>query len=150
MQALQGTVRRMGVGPWTLVSAGRSGAGTARGALAVNELSELQGAAGAAAVATLAGHAGVVLVSGGLDGLEDIPPGVVAVLSRSEVDLLSYVALRARQSGALLATCSDTTQWAEFLADVSSLTGEDCVLASVDAEAGLISIEKAKVVKQAP
>ena len=80
VQRLEGVLRECaGVGPWTSVSLG-SGNGVAEGALLTSELATLQGAAGATAVAEAAGGTGgVVLLSEGLDGLEDVPPGVVAV-----------------------------------------------------------------------
>ena len=40
-----------------------------------------------------------------LGGMEDIPEGVAALLTRSSTDVLSHVAIRARCQGVLLATC---------------------------------------------
>lgn len=40
-----------------------------------------------------------------LGGMEDIPEGVVCLLTRSATDVLSHVAIRARSQGVLLATC---------------------------------------------
>jgi alpha-glucan,water dikinase len=37
--------------------------------------------------------------------MEDIPEGVVGLLTRSSTDVLSHVAIRARSQGVLLATC---------------------------------------------
>jgi alpha-glucan,water dikinase len=46
-----------------------------------------------------------------LGGMEDIPDGVVALLTRSSTDVLSHVAIRARTQGVLLAGCSDVEEW---------------------------------------
>jgi hypothetical protein len=43
-------------------------------------------------------------------GDEDIPRGCVAVLCRQSIDVLCHAALRARSTGALVATCSDAEQ----------------------------------------
>ena len=43
-----------------------------------------------------------VVLSAKLGGLEDIPPGVAAVITNAPVDLLSHIAIRARQIGVLL------------------------------------------------
>jgi hypothetical protein len=57
----------------------------------------------------------IVVLSARLGGLEDIPPGVVAVLTASPVDLLSHIAIRARQTGVLLAAMPDPGGWAELM-----------------------------------
>jgi alpha-glucan, water dikinase len=49
-------------------------------------------------------------------GMEDIPPGVAAVLTRSATDVLSHVAIRARNQGVLLATCHDDAAFAALCA----------------------------------
>lgn len=41
-------------------------------------------------------------------GDEDIPEGVVAVLSKTDMDVLCHAAVRARATGALLACCTDS------------------------------------------
>jgi alpha-glucan,water dikinase len=43
--------------------------------------------------------------------LQDIPPGITAVLTKSSTDVLSHVAIRARSQGVLLATCFDDGEW---------------------------------------
>jgi hypothetical protein len=48
--------------------------------------------------------------------MEDIPPGVSAVLTESTTDVLSHVAIRARSQGVLLATCFDEGEWARLTA----------------------------------
>jgi hypothetical protein len=48
--------------------------------------------------------------------MEDIPPGVTAVLTQSSTDILSHVAIRARSQGVLLATCYDDAEWAALTA----------------------------------
>ena len=57
----------------------------------------------------------LVVLSAKLGGLEDIPPGVVAVITASPVDLLSHIAIRARQMGVLLAAMPDPAGWAELM-----------------------------------
>jgi hypothetical protein len=52
-----------------------------------------------------------VVLAQALGGMEDIPDGVVAVLTRSSTDVLSHVAIRARTQGVLLAGCSDEEEW---------------------------------------
>lgn len=49
-----------------------------------------------------------------LTGMEDIPPGVTAVLTESTTDVLSHVAIRARSQGVLLATCFDEAEWSRL------------------------------------
>ena len=57
----------------------------------------------------------VVLLSQGLSGIEDIPPGVAAVLTQAGVDVLSHVAIRARSQGVLLASCADARAWQQLV-----------------------------------
>lgn len=47
--------------------------------------------------------------------MEDIPDGVVALLTRSSTDVLSHVAIRARTQGVLLAGCADEEEWQHLL-----------------------------------
>jgi alpha-glucan,water dikinase len=47
----------------------------------------------------------VIIVSDSIRGNEDIPEGVVAVLTSGSVDVVSHMAIRARNQGVLLATC---------------------------------------------
>jgi len=148
IQALQRSVRQSaGIGPWTVVGAGVNGDGTATGVPVNQLLDTLQGPAATAAVQELAGGSPVVLISETLDGLEDIPPGVAAVLSKSGVDLLSHVALRARQSGALLATCSDDQYWDAL---VTSLTATPSpVRVTVDISTGTVDVSEGDAVAAA-
>mmetsp|Transcript_11783 Transcript_11783/g.43062 ORF Transcript_11783/g.43062 Transcript_11783/m.43062 type:complete len:1166 (-) Transcript_11783:1093-4590(-) len=143
LQRLERAAREgSGKGPWTAVSVGVMN-GIAQGAPLIAELASLQGASGASVVAEAAGAAGgVVLLSEGLDGLEDVPPGVTAVISRSDVDLLSHLALRARQSGALLACCSDEDVWKSVLDSVKA-QGGSTVCVTLDASRGHVSFDAA-------
>mmetsp|Transcript_22316 Transcript_22316/g.61890 ORF Transcript_22316/g.61890 Transcript_22316/m.61890 type:complete len:1108 (+) Transcript_22316:271-3594(+) len=52
-----------------------------------------------------------VVITDTLGGLEDIPEGVVAVLSATVTDVLSHVAIRARNQGVLLASCRDVAEF---------------------------------------
>ena len=60
-----------------------------------------------------------VLIVDKVGGIEDIPHGVSAILTRSATDLLSHIAIRARNQGVLLATCHDDAAFAAL----KSLTG---------------------------
>ncbi|EFN54548.1 hypothetical protein CHLNCDRAFT_135335 [Chlorella variabilis] len=86
-----------GVGSWQVASQGRAAAG---GLLTV--------------MADLAGiqrfDEPQVIVADKLTGNEDIPEGVVAVLTSSPTDVLSHIAIRARAQGVLLATCFDAEE----------------------------------------
>uniref|UniRef100_A0A0G4HAY6 Uncharacterized protein n=1 Tax=Chromera velia CCMP2878 TaxID=1169474 RepID=A0A0G4HAY6_9ALVE len=53
----------------------------------------------------------VVVLSDLVGGLEDVPPGVVAVLCHSPVDVLSHIAIRARAQGIVLASCVAEDEW---------------------------------------
>jgi len=99
-----------GLGSWSVASVPPN-SGTVSGAVLCCPLSELQG------------HAvpqPTVVLSPRLNGLEDIPEGIVAVITGSAVDVLSHVALRARAQGVLLASCLDG---AEFDALQARFTG---------------------------
>jgi alpha-glucan,water dikinase len=48
--------------------------------------------------------------------LQDIPPGITAVLTKSSTDVLSHVAIRARSQGVLLATCFEDAEWQRLVA----------------------------------
>jgi alpha-glucan,water dikinase len=81
-------------------------------------------------------EARTVLIVEAIDGDEDIPEGVTAVLSKSTIDLVSHVAVRARNAGVLLATCWDES----LLADLRGQHGQ-WVRLLVDA-AGDIKVER--------
>lgn len=128
-----------GLGPWACVSKGDSN-GIAEGAMLTAPLATLQGAAGAIQVANATGDAGAVLLSERIDGLEDVPLGITAVLTRSNVDMLSHVALRARQAGALLACCTDDEAWNALMA--CAVEGAK-VRVAVDSSGGHLSLDAA-------
>jgi alpha-glucan,water dikinase len=50
-----------------------------------------------------------IIVSQTIRGDEDLPEGTLAVLTSASVDVVSHVAIRARNQGVLLATCYDST-----------------------------------------
>jgi len=100
--------RAAGRGAWDVVA--RPPGGGARGVVMTSDLADLQGE-------DFSGGPGVVVLSARLGGLEDVPPGVVAVLTPAPVDVLSHCALRARQAGALLASCADAAVWEEMYAE---------------------------------
>jgi hypothetical protein len=67
-----------------------------------------------------------VVLAQSLGGMEDIPDGVVAVLTRSSTDVLSHVAIRARTQGVLLAGCSDEEEWRHLVELEVGVTGHAC------------------------
>ena len=102
---LQGPVRAAGGGsPWTLVSLTDAPKGT----VVTQDLAELQGE-------SFEGSP-TVLLSETLGGLEDIPRGITAVLTTSPVDVLSHIAIRTRNTGVFLASCSDAEAWGALVA----------------------------------
>ncbi|GLI71457.1 hypothetical protein VaNZ11_016678, partial [Volvox africanus] len=104
LQKLEPQLRAAAGGaPWQIVSQSASVSGGAAGqVVAVAALSEVQGHSY---------NRPTVLLAGALTGVEDIPPGVVAVLTRSTTDVLSHLAIRARSQRVLLATCFDDDAW---------------------------------------
>ncbi len=52
-----------------------------------------------------------VLIADNVSGDEEIPEGVTAVLTTDAPDLVSHVAVRARNAGVLFATCFDTEEY---------------------------------------
>ena len=72
-----------------------------------------------------------VILSDALTGNEDIPAYVSAVLTSSSIDVLAHVAIRAREQGVLLASCSDPTK-AGSLEKIGSYSGK-VVAVSMDA-----------------
>jgi len=101
LQALEPSLRAAaGVSSWQVISQGASSP-TGK-VLAIGSLAEVQGLHYASPTILVADHVG---------GDEDIPAGVVAVLTRSATDVLSHAAIRARAQRVLLATCFDESQW---------------------------------------
>ncbi|EFJ40001.1 hypothetical protein VOLCADRAFT_120077 [Volvox carteri f. nagariensis] len=106
LQRLEPQLREAAGGaPWQIVSqagGGSTAAAVAGRVVAVASLSEVQGSSYSQPT---------VLLASALTGVEDIPPGVVAVLTRSTTDVLSHLAIRARSQRVLLATCFDDNAW---------------------------------------
>jgi alpha-glucan,water dikinase len=90
--------RTAGLGHWQLVSKGA--AGSAEGRLEVAPSL-------AAAQEMRCDVGGTILVVDAVSGDEEIPRGVSAVLTPATIDLVSHLAVRARNAGVLLATCYD-------------------------------------------
>ncbi|PRW45423.1 Carbohydrate-Binding Module Family 45 [Chlorella sorokiniana] len=88
-----------GVGSWQVVSQGRA---AAEGQLVV--MPNLDGVQGQRF------ERAQVVVAEKLTGNEDIPEGIVAILTSSPTDVLSHIAIRARAQGVLLATCFDAAE----------------------------------------
>lgn len=111
LSSLQPEVRSLaGLSPWQVISLGQSPAGK----VVVRSLSDMQGEDVSAE-----GVAQIVL-SSEVGGLEDVPRGVVAVLTKTPIDLLSHIAIRARNTGVMLASCADAGKWAELEAFADS------------------------------
>jgi alpha-glucan,water dikinase len=103
----------------------RAAAGLGAWAVASNPVGGVAaGSVHCIALADVQGHSfeqPTVIVSPSLDGLEDIPAGVTAVVTGATVDVLAHVALRARAQGVLLAACLD----ADALASLTALAGRN-------------------------
>ena len=96
-----------GRSPWLIVSNGCEQLSLHAGVVQVVPLADIQGQDFC--------HNPIVALTAKLGGLEDIPPGVTAVITASPVDLLSHIAIRARQMGVLLAAMPDPGGWAELM-----------------------------------
>lgn len=102
------TVRQAaGRSPWDVAALGKPELSLHAGKITVVALEDIQGMDYS--------DDPVVVLSARLGGLEDIPPGVTAVLTASPVDLLSHIAIRARQTGVLLAAMPDPGGWADLM-----------------------------------
>ena len=104
---------------WMVVSHGAPELSLFAGRVTIASLEDLQGQDFSATP--------MVLMSAKLGGLEDIPPGVTAVLTAGPVDLLSHIAIRCRQMGVLLAAMTDPGGWAELMALSGTLVKVDVV-----------------------
>ena len=58
----------------------------------------------------------VVIVAEKIGGDEEIPHGVAAIITPSDIDALSHLAIRARNAGVLFAVCYDPDTIAELKA----------------------------------
>ena len=101
-----------GRSPWLIVSNGSPEISLHAGIVQVVPLADIQGQDFSSNP--------IVALTAKLGGLEDIPPGVTAVITASPVDLLSHIAIRARQMNVLLAAMPDPGGWAELM----SMSGE--------------------------
>ncbi|MEW6379619.1 MAG: PEP/pyruvate-binding domain-containing protein [bacterium] len=83
------------VGCWKIISQGR---GSATGMLGVAEsLRSIQG--------TSSDHHSQIMLVNTVEGIEEIPPWASAILTLSDVDILSHIAIRCRSSRVILCTC---------------------------------------------
>jgi len=96
LAALAGHVRASGqLGVWELASSIESATGEVK---VMDDLVGIQG---------MSFDTPQVLFVNRVGGMEDIPPGVVAILTPSGVDVLSHIGIRARNQKVLLASCHD-------------------------------------------
>ena len=93
---------------WDIISTGKPELSLHAGMVKVVELADIQGEDLSATP--------TVVISSRLGGLEDIPPGVAAVITNAPVDLLSHIAIRARQMGVLLVVMPEPGKWGELVA----------------------------------
>jgi alpha-glucan,water dikinase len=97
VDALFPTLRKAAnIGPWKIVSQGTK---VARGRLSVSE--------SLLSVHKLEQDTPHIMIVDRIDGTEDIPSWVAAVLTTDDVDILSHIAIRCRNSEVILATCYD-------------------------------------------
>ena len=132
-----------GRSPWQIVSVGNAGLEAFAGVAVEQTLSEIQGEDFTATP--------TVCLTETLGGLEDIPSGITAVITKSPVDLLSHIAIRARNTNVLLASVADDALWNQVLATAGEtvrcvIVGETVNLerATVSGEASRASSAAAK------
>ena len=127
LASLRPTIRAAaGRSPWQIASVGDASLETYAGVASVETLSEIQGEDYTCTP--------TVCLTETLGGLEDIPAGVRAVVTKAPVDLLSHIAIRARNTSVLLASVVDDDLWNEVLrfADSNvrlSIEGERLIVA---------------------
>ncbi|KAI8469254.1 MAG: glutathione synthetase ATP-binding domain-like protein [Monoraphidium minutum] len=126
-----------GAGAWQVVS--QASVPAAGEVVRYDSLADIQGATFDSPVVVLAERLG---------GNEDIPAGVVAVLTESATDVLSHVAIRARSQDVLLATCFDDDVWGTFTAMAGHTVALD-VTATGDVRARRLEGEEAAAAKSA-
>ena len=133
LASLRPTIRAAaGRSPWQIASVGDASLETYAGVASVLTLSEIQGEDYTATP--------TVCLTETLGGLEDIPAGVRAVVTKAPVDLLSHIAIRARNTGVLLASVADDALWKDVVrfADSNvrvSIQGERVVVAEAAVDA---------------
>jgi alpha-glucan,water dikinase len=88
--------REYNLGVWQVISPFEAGGEV----VAVDTLYEIQ---------DKAFDSSTVVIAGKVTGNEEIPPGVTAVISPDMTDIVSHVAVRARNARILFATCYDST-----------------------------------------
>lgn len=74
-------------------------------------------------VQTMAFDEPVIVIAEHVSGEEELPAAVVAVLSRDSVDLVSHVAVRARNTGLLMVTLHEETRFREASSWVDQTVG---------------------------
>ena len=83
-----------------------------------------------------------IILSDEMRGDEDLPEGVVAILTSDSVDVVSHIAIRARNQGVLLATCYDEGVFEKLKA------GEGRLMAVEIDAAGEVHLEPAEEVEK--
>lgn len=89
----------------------------------------------------------VVIIADSVAGNEEIPGGVTAILTPAVIDILSHLAVRARNAGLLFATCYDSDR----IKKMESLRGATLKIASNTAGDVIYeeTIEELKIVRSA-
>lgn len=133
LNRLDPVLRSLGhMGQWQVVGTGKA-AGTL---LVVDNLRSLQGR-------RFDVH--TIVLAGDVAGDEEPPPGVVAIVTPRHVDVVSHVAVRARNARLLFATCYD----ADTVEQLRSLKGRTVVL-EVSPSGDVNFSESAEVPQAAP
>ncbi|MEW5803238.1 MAG: PEP/pyruvate-binding domain-containing protein, partial [bacterium] len=89
-------LRTARIGCWKIISQGR---GRATGVLSgADSLCSIQGTSS---------EKRRIMAVDKVDGIEEVPPWVSAILTMSDVDILSHISIRCRSSNILLSTCYD-------------------------------------------
>jgi len=102
--ALDGILRQLtGRGSWQVVSTGK-------GAM----IGQVVTTAHLAEVQHLQYELPTILVAQQMGGEEEVPQGVVALITASNTDVLCHAAIRARNTGVILATCHDPGKMREI------------------------------------
>ncbi|MGA1842731.1 MAG: phosphohistidine-like domain-containing protein, partial [bacterium] len=88
------------IGPWKIISHGE---GSANGAVRkIESLLSIQGCQS---------ERPHIIISQKIDGIEDIPNWVTAIITASNVDILSHIAIRCRNAKVILCTCYEQDEF---------------------------------------
>ena len=86
----------------------------------------------------------VIIVTERVSGDEEIPEGVTAIITPAEIDILSHLAVRARNADILFATCYDI----DIIGKLTSLSGQTLTLGV--GSSGEVVFEQQALIEAAP